>query len=178
MRQRVEQRVLLFVELVVIFVFLEFLQEFDELLLVPNEDVDDRRRFLRVGNEDLEHMKGLELNGLGVPAQQIHHDLEVVGRIDKFHHDIEVGPVKQQLAQQFKRLALGHVVAAHQQDGVLLDEIVEIGLEKLGATDFVFGQHEFEGGESVARNVEMLSWTNSKKRSIRGEVKKEQRSMF
>ena len=81
---------------------------------------------------NLEDVKALVLHHLAVVAQQIHAQLQVVTRVDVGGHDVVVGAVEQDLAQQLDRLPLGHVRARlHQHLVVGGEEALEVDLEVL-----------------------------------------------
>lgn len=73
----------------------------------------------------LEHMEGLELNVSALIPQQVHHHLEVCLNRDVLGHDVEVGPVEEDLAEEFKRLAFGYIVRGEQESVVHSKELGE-----------------------------------------------------
>lgn len=84
------------------FLHLKAFEKLHELRLVPEQNLRDRPRLLRVGHKNLEDVKGLELDGFGGAAEQVHHDLEVLRLVDVSHHDLEVRAIQQELAQKLK----------------------------------------------------------------------------
>ena len=94
-------------------------------------------------------MEGLELDvGRRVP-QEIHHRLEVFAGRNVPHHDAEVAAVQQQLSQELEGPPPGHVVAVFQEQLVVLEHHVEVGVEKR-RRDFLV----LRGDEEVAERVE------------------------
>lgn len=71
----------------------------------------------------LEDVERLELDVLAPIFEQIHHDLEVLLVRDVPRHDLEVGPVEQDFAEQFQRLPLRDVVGRLDQERILREEL-------------------------------------------------------
>jgi hypothetical protein len=99
-------------------------EEAQELLAVADQDLLHRMRLVWVGDENLESqitrltfqggmyledMKTLVIDHFPVVSQQLHDDLEVFARVDVLCHDIVVGPIEQNLAQQLDGLTLRHI---------------------------------------------------------------------
>ncbi|KAG5460456.1 MAG: hypothetical protein BJ554DRAFT_7492 [Olpidium bornovanus] len=101
-------------------VVVEVAQERDELVPVLLQDVEDGLLFVRVRDEHLEHVERLELDVAALVAQQVHHQLEVVGGRDVPRHHAEVGPVQQRLAEELRCFVQ---VCRVQERGVLLEEL-------------------------------------------------------
>ena len=107
---------------------MERFQKIEEFLLVPPKNTFDLRRFFRICDKHLayhskfnentcrnaetyfEHVEGLELDVLTFIPKQVHHHFQIGFISDVTRHHIEVGPVKKNLAEQFQRLSLGHVI--------------------------------------------------------------------
>lgn len=94
---------------------MEVAQEDKELLLVAAEDGLDLRGLLGVRDEDLEDMECLELDVAALVAEHVHHHLQVRLVRDVARHDVEVGAVKQDLAEQLERLPLRDVVRGQEE---------------------------------------------------------------
>lgn len=71
----------------------------------------------------LEDVKRFELDILTTIFEQVHHHLEVVLVGDVARHDLEVGSVEQDLAQQLERLSLRDVVGRLHQQSVRAEEL-------------------------------------------------------
>lgn len=89
---------------------MELAQEDEELLLVAAENGLDLRGLLGVRNKDLEDVECLELDVAALVAKHVHHHLQVRLVRDVPRHDVEVGAVEQDLAEQLERLPLRDVV--------------------------------------------------------------------
>ena len=107
---------------------MERFQKIEEFFLVPPKNTFDLRRFFRIRDKHLayhskfndktsrnaetyfEHVEGLELDVLAFIPKQVHHHFQIGFISDVTRHHIEVGPVKKNLAEQFQRLPLGHVI--------------------------------------------------------------------
>jgi hypothetical protein len=64
----------------------------------------------KAGAAHLKDVKRLELDVLALVPEQVHHHLEVVLLRNVPRHDVVVGAVEQDLAQQLEGLPLGDVV--------------------------------------------------------------------
>lgn len=104
-------------ELLVLLVIVELAQEDEELLLVAAKDGLDLRGLLGVRDKDLEDMERLELDVAALVAEHVHHHLQVRLVRDVARHDVEIGAVKQDLAQQLERLPLRDVVRRQEECG-------------------------------------------------------------
>ena len=71
-------------------------------------------------------MERLELDVLAPVAQQVHHHLEVRFICNISRHDVEIRPIKKDLAEQLQRLSFGDVVRGHDE--------LRVGREELRAT--------------------------------------------
>lgn len=102
---------LLVVELLVLAaVRVELGEEVHQLVLVPQQDVQDRLRLVGVRDEYFKNMERLKLYVPGLLFQHVHHELQVIRVGDVSGHDGEVVPVQQQLPQQLEALPPRHVV--------------------------------------------------------------------
>ena len=81
---------------------MEAAEEGQQPLAVLDENVRDRLDLVRVGDKHLEDVEGLKLNVAALVAQQVHHELEVVGVADVDGHHLKVGAVEQDLAKQLR----------------------------------------------------------------------------
>lgn len=102
-------------ELLVLLVVVELAQEDEELLLVAAENGLDLRGLLGVRNKDLEDVECLELDVAALVAEHVHHHLQVRLVRDVPRHDVEVGAVEQDLAEQLERLPLRDVVRGQEE---------------------------------------------------------------
>ena len=84
----------LIIELLVLgAVCMELGKKINQLVLVPQQDVQDWLGLVGVCNKNLENMEGLKLNVPRLLLQHVHHQLEVVRIGDVFGHHREVVPV-------------------------------------------------------------------------------------
>ena len=104
---------------------MELGQELDQLVLVSQQDVQDRLRLVRVRHKHFEHVEGLELDVARLLLQHVHHELKVVGTGDILGHHRKVVSVKEEFSQEFKGLPPRHVVITVQQFLVLLEHLDE-----------------------------------------------------
>jgi hypothetical protein len=81
---------------------MEILEENQQFILIPSEDGFDLRRFLGVGDKNLEYMESLELNVLAFITEEVHHHLKIGIVRNIARHDVEVGTVQKYLAKQFE----------------------------------------------------------------------------
>lgn len=103
-------------------------QEMQQLLPVHNQDLLHGDRLIGVGHKDFKDVEALVLYHLAVVAQQVHADLEVLAAVHVGGHDVVVGAVEQDLAEELDGLALGHVAVGLDQDGVVFaEEELEVG---------------------------------------------------
>ena len=72
---------------------------------------------------DLEYVERLELNVLALIPQEVHHHLEIRFVRDVPRHDVEVGAIEQNLAEELQGLPLGDVVLGHDQLSVGREEL-------------------------------------------------------
>ena len=63
----------------------------------------------------LKHMERLKLNVPTFIPQQVHHQFQVTLVRDVPRHDIEIGPVQEDFAEQFERLAFSDVVLGEKE---------------------------------------------------------------
>lgn len=110
-------------ELLVLLVIVELAQEDEELLLVAAKDGLDLRGLLGVRDKDLEDMERLELDVAALVAEHVHHHLQIRLVRDVARHDVEVGAVKQDLAEQLERLPLRDVVRRQEECGERREEL-------------------------------------------------------
>lgn len=68
-------------------------------------------------NTRLEHMERLKLDILALVPQQVHHHLEVPLARNVLGHDVEVGTVEQDLAEEFDGLPFRYVVGGADESG-------------------------------------------------------------
>lgn len=86
-----------------------------------------------VGDKHLEDMEAFVLDHLAVVSEQVHADLEVLAAVDVGGHDVVVGSIQEDLAEEFDGLALGDVRGGLDEDGVVFgEEEVKVGLEVVG----------------------------------------------
>ena len=78
----------------------------------------------------LEHVKCLVLYVFAFISQQIHSQLEMLGRVDIRQHDIVVCSVQQYFTQQLDRLPLGYIVGGDEQ-GVVSHEKLQSVIKKI-----------------------------------------------
>ncbi|GMT31805.1 hypothetical protein PFISCL1PPCAC_23102, partial [Pristionchus fissidentatus] len=146
---------LLVVELLVLCpIIVEGGEELDELLPIPQQNVGDRPRLVRISDEHLKDVEGLELDALALLLEEVHHQLEVVRVRDVPSHDVEVVAVEQQLAQQLQTLPPRHVVLAVEQLLVVDEEGVVVRVEELGRHRLVLRNQYLKCREGVAGDVE------------------------
>jgi hypothetical protein len=74
-------------------------------------------------------MEGLELDVLALIAEEVHHHLEVDIVRDVARHDIEVGTVQKNLAEQLERLPLGYIVGRVDEGRERVEESVVVLVE-------------------------------------------------
>ena len=129
-------------------------QELQQLVPVHDQDLLHGYRLVGVGHKHLEHVETLVLYHLAVVAQQVHADLKMLAAVDVGRHDVVVGAVQQDLAEQFDRLALGDVAVRLDQHLVVpVEEEVEVDGQVTGDQLFVLGD-EFLEGSVFARPTE------------------------
>jgi hypothetical protein len=58
----------------------------------------------------LKHMKGLELNVLALITKKVHHHFQVSFVGDVASHNVEICPMKEDLAQELKRLSFRDMI--------------------------------------------------------------------
>jgi len=108
-------------------VFQELRQEGQQLVPIHDEDLLHRNRLVGVGDEDLEDMKALVLHHLAVVSEQVHANLQMLSAVDVLGHDVVVGSVEEDLAQELDGLPLGDVaVGLDQYVVVLVEEQLEV----------------------------------------------------
>lgn len=67
------------------------------------------------------HLKHMERFELDVPTfipQEVHHEFQVAFVRNVSRHDVEVGSVQEDFAEEFERLSFGDVVLREDQLGV------------------------------------------------------------
>ena len=70
-------------------------------------------------------MECLKLNVPALVSQQVHHHFEVRLNGDVLRHDVEVGPVEENLAEEFEGLTFGYIVCGEQEGVVHCKELEE-----------------------------------------------------
>lgn len=122
-----EELLLIYKLLVIGPVLEEARQELEELFTVHQQDFLHGDGLVRVGYEDLEHVKALVLDHLAVVTQEIHADLEVLAAVDIGRHDVVIRPVQEELAQEFDRLPFCDVARGLDEDVIVfVEEHVEV----------------------------------------------------
>ena len=101
-------------------------QELDQLVLVPDQDVQDGFGLVGVGHKHFEHVKRLELDVSRFFLQHVHHKFEIVGVGNIFGHHRKVVSIKEEFAQQFERLPPSYIVITVKQLFVLLKNLKKI----------------------------------------------------
>ncbi len=101
---------LILVELQILFFSLEITEESKKLTAIGNQNRDDLRWFVGIGNKHLEHMESFNLDALAWISQQVHEVAHVGFGAHIPHHDIDIGSVQQDLTQQFHHLPSGDVI--------------------------------------------------------------------
>jgi len=72
-------------------------------------------------------MKALVLHHLAVVSEQVHANLQMLSAVDVLGHDVVVGSVEEDLAQELDGLPLGDVaVGLDQYVVVLVEEQLEV----------------------------------------------------
>ena len=84
-------------------IVVEVAEEGHQFLLVLEQDVQNGLALVRVCHEDLEDVEGLKLNVLGLVAQQVHHQFQIVRAANVRGHHIEVRPVQKKLSQKLAK---------------------------------------------------------------------------
>lgn len=86
-------------------------------------------------------MKPFVLDHLAVVAEEVHADLEVLAAVDVGRHDVVVGAVEEDLAEQLDALALGDVaVGLDEGFVVLVEEELKVDGEVTRDEVLVFGE--------------------------------------
>ncbi len=98
---------------------MELGQKVNQLILIPQQDIQDGFWLIGIGHEHFEHVEGLKLDVASLLLQHVHHELEVVGIGNIFGHHREVVPVEQELAQQLEGLPPSHIVVTVQKPLIL-----------------------------------------------------------
>lgn len=107
------------------------LEENQKLVFIPPKDRLDLRGFLRICHKylrrdnrgqsqdtlrndanmaHLKHMKCLELNVLALITKKVHHHFQVSFVGDVASHNVEICPIKEDLAQELKRLSFRDII--------------------------------------------------------------------
>ena len=129
----------LIIELLVLgAVCMELGKKVNQLVLVPQQDVQDWLGLVGVCDENLENMEGLKLNVPRLLLQHVHHQLQVFGAGNVLCHHRKVVSIKEQLAQQFERLPPCYVVITVKQLFVLLENLKKKIVIFLTGTEFDF----------------------------------------
>ena len=79
-------------------------EEFDKLLAVSQQDIQNALRLGGVSDEHLEDVESLELDVLALLSHHVHHQLQVVCAAHVARHDGEVTSLEQQFPEQLEGL--------------------------------------------------------------------------
>lgn len=119
---------------------MEVLEEDDERLLIVDEDIENRLRFVRIRDKDFEDVESLVLDRPALVAEEHHDLLELCRGADVLCHDGEVGAIEEEFAEELERLALCDKVLRVQELRVALEELVVVAIEELRDDILVEGQ--------------------------------------
>lgn len=119
----------------------EVLEKPEQPLAIIQQDLLHSDRFVRIGHEDLEHVKPFVLNHLSLITKQVHADLQVLASVDICGHHRVVRAVKKDLPEQLDRLALRHIAVRFDEDVVvLIEKQIKVLGEVLGNNSLMPGQ--------------------------------------
>eukprot|EP00955_Chlamydomonas_euryale_P041324 351955-Chlamydomonas_euryale.AAC.15 len=94
------------------FVCVKVLQIFEQLITVVGQDLDNWCRLVWICDKDLEHMKGLKLDGSGCVLKQHHHLHKMLHLAHKPNHDLDTAAVQQQLTKQLRTTCINKFTSA------------------------------------------------------------------
>lgn len=82
-------------------------------------------------------MKRLKLDIPALISQKVHHHLQIGFRGDVSRHDIVVGPIKKNLAEQFKRLSFRHVIGRKDKRIVHVEKLLPSSDKHGNISDYI-----------------------------------------
>ena len=79
---------------------MELGQKVNQLILIPQQDIQDGFWLVGIGHEHFEHVEGLKLDVASLLLQHVHHQLQVVWIGNIFSHHREIVPVQEKFTKQ------------------------------------------------------------------------------
>mmetsp|Transcript_9133 Transcript_9133/g.25488 ORF Transcript_9133/g.25488 Transcript_9133/m.25488 type:complete len:277 (-) Transcript_9133:165-995(-) len=131
--------------------YLHRLKKFNQLNAVLQQHLLDVYRFLRVDDENFEHLESLQTQSLGSVPQEIHVDLEVLELRHILKHHLVICPVQEHRAEQRQDHSLHGVVCRFEDTVQKRKEFATMQRQPDGRLSFRAHENVLYRGKDIIR---------------------------